>query len=71
DNLPGLAESPVHSIISGSAGFRFSFEREEKPPVELTLGYGVEHMSAPFKGGEDGDDGWNAGGAILALSWPI
>jgi hypothetical protein len=71
DNLPGLAEYPVHGIISGSAGFRFSIEREEKPPVELTLGYGVEHMSAPFKGGEDGDDGWNVGGALLSLTWPI
>ncbi|MEH0021593.1 MAG: hypothetical protein V6Z89_18200 [Desulfobacter sp.] len=71
DDLPGLAESGVHSIISGSAGFRFTFDRDKKPPVELTLGYGVEHISAPFKDGDDGDDGWNAGGVLLTLTCPF
>ena len=69
DNLPGLAESNIYGIITGSAGFRFLFNRKEKPPVEFTLGYGVEHMSAPSKGGEDGDDGWNTGGVRLTLAW--
>ncbi len=69
DNLPGLAESNIQGIITGSAGLRFLFDRKGKPPVELTLGYGVEHMSAPTKGGEDGDEGWNTGGTRLTLAW--
>ncbi|WDP90178.1 MAG: hypothetical protein HUN04_10875 [Desulfobacter sp.] len=70
-NLPGLAPSTLHTIISGSAGFRFQFRRRGNPPVELRLGYGVEHMSAPTKGGEDGDEGWNAGGIRICLAWPF
>jgi hypothetical protein len=71
DNLPGLAESGIHAIISGSAGFRFQFNRQKKPPVAVSLGYGVEHISAPFKDGDDGDDGWNTGGVLLTLSCPF
>lgn len=69
-NLPGLAESPVHSIITGSAGLRFRFLRKGRP-IELSLGYGVEHLSAPFKDGDDGDDGWNTGGLVIALTRPL
>ncbi|MCG8689358.1 MAG: hypothetical protein MI892_31080 [Desulfobacterales bacterium] len=68
-NLPGLAESTVHSIISGSAGFRFQFNETGNHPIHLTLAYGVEHMSAPLKNGDDGDDGWNTGGARVSLTW--
>ncbi|WP_035237225.1 hypothetical protein [Desulfobacter vibrioformis] len=71
DNLPGLAETGIHGIISGSAGFRFRFHREKKPPVVVSLGYGVEHVSAPFKHGDDGDDGWNTGGVLFTLSCPL
>jgi len=71
DNLPGLGETGIHGIISGSAGFRFRFHREKKPPVAISLGYGVEHVSAPFKHADDGDDGWNTGGVLFTLSCPF
>lgn len=71
DNLPGLAPANIYGIISGSVGFRKEIRRRGKPPLEITLGYGVEHISAYNKHGEDGDDGWNTGGIYLSLTWPL
>lgn len=70
-NLPGLAPSDIHGIISGLVGIRYQFYPQNKSPIELIVGYGVEHISAPTKGGEDGDDGWNAGGLKISLSCPF
>lgn len=70
-NLPGLADSNIHGIVSGSTGLEFSFDRGSSLPIILTLGYGVEHISAPNKDGEDGDEGWNTGGAKIAVNWPF
>jgi len=67
--LPGLAETRVHSILSGAAGLRFPIRAGTTAPVELTLGYGVEHLSAISKNGSEGDTGWNAGGPRMAVTW--
>lgn len=64
DALPGLAETKTHSILSGTAGFRIPIGS-----TDLSLGYGVEHISAISKNGSEGDTGWNAGGPRLALTW--
>lgn len=69
DALPGLAESKTHSIVSGAAGLRFPIGRSGPGPVELTLAYGVEHLSAISKHGSDGDTGWNAGGPRIGVTW--
>jgi len=62
--LPGLAETKAHSIVSGALGFRFPLD-----PVEITLGYWVEHISAISKNGSEGDTGWNVGGPKVAITW--
>lgn len=68
-SLPGIASAKLHSIISGTVGIKFLFRRQTSAPVELRLGYGVEHISAIAKDGSDGDTGWNAGGPRITVSW--
>ncbi len=68
-NLPDLSTSNFFSIISSSIGFRFRFNEKEKDSPEITLGYSVEHLSDPFKGGEDGDIGLNIGAITATISW--
>ena len=68
DNLPGLAETRLHSILCGAAGLRFPLGGSG--PV-LSLGYGVDHLSAISKQGRDGDTGWNAGGPRVTVTWPF
>ncbi|MBU1342785.1 MAG: hypothetical protein KKE44_08020 [Proteobacteria bacterium] len=69
ENMPDLSDSNFFSIISCSMGFRFRFKEWREDGPEITLGYSVEHLSDPFKGGEDGDIGLNVGAIKAAVSW--
>ncbi len=68
ENLPDLSTSNFFAIISASMGIRFRFNENKKNSPEITLGYSVEHLSDPFKGGEDGDIGLNVGAITAAIS---
>jgi hypothetical protein len=68
-NMPDLSTSHFFSIISCSVGFRFSFNEGGKYGPGIMLGYSVEHISDPFKGGEDGDTGLNIGAIKATISW--
>ena len=69
DNVPDLSNADFFAIVSFSTGFRFRFSKNEKNGPLLTLGYFVEHLSDPFKGGEDHDRGLNVGGIRGEFSW--
>ncbi len=66
--LPDLSDANFFAIISSSIGFRYRFNEEKNSP-EINLGYSVEHLSDPFKGGEDGDTGLNIGAITATISW--
>ncbi len=68
-NMPDLSNANFFSIISYSMGFRFRFNDSQKNSPEIMLGYSVEHLSDPFKGGEDGDIGLNIGSIYAVISW--
>ncbi|MBU0969329.1 MAG: hypothetical protein KKC20_01720 [Proteobacteria bacterium] len=68
-DMPDLSSANFFSIVSCSTGFRFFFGEETDNGPEIRLGYSVEHLSDPFKGGEDGDTGLNIGAITAILSW--
>lgn len=69
EDLPDLSSSNLFAIISASAGFCFRFYDSQKNGPELSLGYSVEHLSDPFKGGDDGDNGLNVGAIKVIVTW--
>ncbi len=67
--LPDLSDANFFAIVSCSMGFRYRFNEDKKSSPEINLGYSVEHLSDPFKGGEDGDTGLNIGAITATVSW--
>jgi len=69
-NLPDLADTDIYGILSGSIGLGPLCYRRGDTLIEMTLGYSVEHISAPFHHNEDhGDVGWNVGGVEVKITW--
>ena len=67
--MPDLSDANFFSIVSSGAGFHFNFNEKGKGGPEIKLVYSVEHLSDAFKGGDDGDNGLNAGVIKAIISW--
>lgn len=67
--ISDLSNAHFFSIASCRMGFRFRLDERKKNSPEITMGYSVEHLSDPFKGGEDGDTGLNVGAITANISW--
>ena len=69
DDMPDLSDADFFAIASVGAGFRYQFNDDKENGPEITLGYSVEHLSDPFKGGDDGDSGLNLGAIKAEFTW--
>jgi hypothetical protein len=69
EGMPDLSDANFFSIISCSLGFRFRLDKNDSTSPQILAGYSVEHISDAFKGGDDGDNGLNAGAFNVQISW--
>lgn len=70
DNLPDLADTDLYGIFSGSVGVGPYYFRRGEKPISMTLGYSIEHLSAPFHDNHGyGDAGWNVGAVEIMITW--
>ncbi len=68
-NMPDLSSSNFFSLVSCQLGLRYRPNDKRKNQPEFKIGYSVEHLSDPFKGGDDGDSGLNVGTVNAQLIW--
>ncbi len=65
ENLPNLHDADIYGLGSASIGLGPYYYKRGDNIFELTLGYSLEHISAPF----DDDGGCNVGALKAKISW--